>query len=155
MLTYDDRLFSSKDIFFRSTPHPVTVTTRIITFLVGDPYKPSFVTVTGWGVDPIYFFILGVCNGPILSSFSAANQSSYLPAYLQLVIPSLKIGRNPQKHVQAVFQLSILRENPWVSGRVYLPIFNVPLLKRTFSKHNTSTLPGNQPCHTFTVSLRG
>ena len=36
----------------RSTPHPVTVTTRIITFLVGNPYKPSFATATGWGVDP-------------------------------------------------------------------------------------------------------
>ncbi len=36
------------------TPHPVTVTTRIITFLVGNPYKPSFATVTGWGVDPRY-----------------------------------------------------------------------------------------------------
>ena len=35
-------------------PHPVTVTTRIITFLVGNPYKPSFATVTGWGVDPKY-----------------------------------------------------------------------------------------------------
>ena len=34
-------------------PHPATVTTRIITFLIGDPYKPSFVTVTGWGVDLI------------------------------------------------------------------------------------------------------
>ena len=43
-----------KHIYLRSTPHPVTVTTRIITFLVGNPYKPSFATVTGWGVDPIY-----------------------------------------------------------------------------------------------------
>ncbi len=34
-----------------TTPHPVTVTTRISPFLVGNPYKPSFVTVTGWGVD--------------------------------------------------------------------------------------------------------
>ena len=42
----------SNDIYPRSTPHPVTVTTRIITFLVGNPYKPSFATVTGWGVDP-------------------------------------------------------------------------------------------------------
>ena len=34
------------------TPHPVTVTTRIIPFLVGNPYKHLFVTVTGfWGVD--------------------------------------------------------------------------------------------------------
>ena len=42
----------SKNMLSRSTPHPVTVTTRIITFLVGNPYKPSFATVTGWGVDP-------------------------------------------------------------------------------------------------------
>ena len=41
-------------LYLRSTPHPVTVTTRIITFLVGNPYKPSFATVTGWGVDPNY-----------------------------------------------------------------------------------------------------
>ena len=32
-------------------PHTLTATTRIIPFLVGNPYKPSFVTVTGWGVD--------------------------------------------------------------------------------------------------------
>ncbi len=43
--------------YFRSTPHPVTVTTRIITFLVGNPYKLSFATVTGWGVDPRHIVI--------------------------------------------------------------------------------------------------
>ena len=42
------------EVYLRSTPHPVTVTTRIITFLVGNPYKPSFATVTGWGVDLRY-----------------------------------------------------------------------------------------------------
>ena len=47
-------VFPFLDVCFRSTPHPVTVTTRIITFLVGNPYKPSFATVTGWGVDPMY-----------------------------------------------------------------------------------------------------
>ena len=31
-------------IYIRSTPLPVTVTTRIITFLVRNPYKPSFAT---------------------------------------------------------------------------------------------------------------
>ncbi len=35
-------------------PCPVTVTTRIIIFLVGDPYKPSFATVTGRGTTQIY-----------------------------------------------------------------------------------------------------
>ena len=43
-------------IYLGTTPHPVTVTTRIIMFLVGDPYKPSFVTVTGRGVDRIYIY---------------------------------------------------------------------------------------------------
>ena len=30
-------------------PSQKKVTTRITTFLVGNPYKPSFATVTGWG----------------------------------------------------------------------------------------------------------
>ena len=47
-----------KNVSLRSTPHPVTVTTRIITFLVGNPYKPSFATVTGWGVDPTYLIYI-------------------------------------------------------------------------------------------------
>ncbi len=34
-------------------PKPVTVTTRIITFLVVNPYKPLFAPLTGLGVDPI------------------------------------------------------------------------------------------------------
>lgn len=33
------------------TPHQLIV---IVTFLVSNPYKPSFAPVTGWGVDPIY-----------------------------------------------------------------------------------------------------
>ena len=40
--------------FIGLSPLPVTVTTRIITFLVGDPYKPSFATVTGRG----WFFLV-------------------------------------------------------------------------------------------------
>ena len=39
---------------FDLPPHPATVTTRIITFLVGNPYSPSFVTVIGCGVDHIH-----------------------------------------------------------------------------------------------------
>ena len=41
-------------LYLRSTPHPVTVTTRIIAFLVGNPYKPSFATVTVRGPYPSY-----------------------------------------------------------------------------------------------------
>ena len=32
-------------------PPQVTVTTRMISFSIGNPYQPSFVIVTGWGVD--------------------------------------------------------------------------------------------------------
>ena len=42
-------------------PKPkMPVTTRIIPFLVGNPYKykPSFETVTGWGVDQMYTFMV-------------------------------------------------------------------------------------------------
>ena len=45
---------SSRHVLIGLSPFPVTVTTRIITFLVGDPYKPSFATVTGRGDNPIY-----------------------------------------------------------------------------------------------------
>ena len=39
------------------SPCPVTVTTRVVMFLVGDPYKPSFATVTGTGDNPNYRFM--------------------------------------------------------------------------------------------------
>ena len=58
-------------VYFRSTPHPVTVTTRIITYLVGNPYKPSFATVTGWGVDPRYgvYSMLNLHYGGLMMDF--------------------------------------------------------------------------------------
>ena len=37
---------------FGTIPFPVTVTTRVITFVLGNPYKPSLATVTGVGEDP-------------------------------------------------------------------------------------------------------
>ena len=44
-------------IYIGCGPLTVTVTTRIITFLVGDPYKPSFTTVTVRGPHPTYTYI--------------------------------------------------------------------------------------------------
>ncbi len=38
-------------------PLPVRVTTRIITFLIGNPYKPSFTTITGRGPYQKYKFL--------------------------------------------------------------------------------------------------
>ena len=51
-------------LFIGTTPQPVTVTSRILPFLVGNPYKPSFVTVTGWGVDLTYLILGGGFNHP-------------------------------------------------------------------------------------------
>ena len=58
------------DLFFGTTPHPVTVNTRIIPFLVGNPYKPSFVTAPGWGGNPTYslYFLLEI---PVCQDFDA------------------------------------------------------------------------------------
>ena len=39
------------------SPFPVIVTTRIISCLVGDSYKPSFATITGKGDNPRYHLV--------------------------------------------------------------------------------------------------
>ena len=44
------------------SPLPVIVTTRIVVFLVGDPYKPSFATVTGRGDNPMYYVCVCTCT---------------------------------------------------------------------------------------------
>ena len=56
-----------------------------ITFLVGNPYKPSFATVTGWGVDPRDKY--GISK-PQQKSFNSHPGGDYpggdsLPIYLQ------------------------------------------------------------------------
>ena len=42
-------------IYFGLSPLPVRVTTRIITFLVGNPYKPSFPLLLGGGTTQYIF----------------------------------------------------------------------------------------------------
>ena len=57
------RWFGNEDqiiflVIFWVIPLPrIPVTTRIIPFLVGNPYKPSFATVTGKGDNPSYIDI--------------------------------------------------------------------------------------------------
>ena len=51
-IAWDERYL----VYFGCGPLTVTVTTRIVTFLVGDPYKPSFPTVTGRGPHPRYIY---------------------------------------------------------------------------------------------------
>ena len=64
VLDPDKKIFMFfSDIPFGCGPLTVTVTTRIIIFLVGDPYKPSFPTVTVRGPHPIYHCIYGLLIG--------------------------------------------------------------------------------------------
>ena len=51
-------LYSLPGAYVVTTPHPVTVTRRTIPFLVGDPFQPSFVTVTG---SFVFTTIVGSC----------------------------------------------------------------------------------------------
>ena len=39
------------------TRHRVTITTTTVTFLAGNPYKPSFKSVTEWGIYANYLYI--------------------------------------------------------------------------------------------------
>ena len=54
----DFRYAVIKSIAWGPVPLPrIPVTTRIITFLVGDSYKPAFATVTGRGDNPKHSFV--------------------------------------------------------------------------------------------------
>ena len=75
-------------IYLGCGPLTVTVTTRIITFLVGTPYKPSFTSVTVRGPYPTYTIFRRVlvvepkerhkqnCSDPLCHPFSTLGQSN-------------------------------------------------------------------------------
>ena len=54
-------------VYLGLSPCPVTATTRIIRFLVGDPYKPSFPTVPWKGDNPTYIKL------PVVPWFSESS----------------------------------------------------------------------------------
>ena len=78
--SHDDFFFSIQknssimSIYFGCGPLTVTVTIRIITFSVGNPYKPSFPTVTVRGPHPIYTVYFFQTCGPHLKSVHQAFQ---------------------------------------------------------------------------------
>ena len=61
-------------LFIGLSPLPVTVTTRIITFLVGDPYKPSFPLLLGGGTtQSIYILFAGSVQTRVVSNCHAID----------------------------------------------------------------------------------
>ena len=89
-------------IYLRSTPHPVTVTTRIVTFLVGNPYKPSFATVTGWGVDPIYTLPFLIANAT-----ECCYSTRVEPGKTSVVPRSKPSEWTPHPHKKHIMQLDM------------------------------------------------
>ena len=67
-------------IYWVVPPPRMPVTTRMITFLVGDPYKPSFATVTGRGEQPKVYNLMSPlkvatgCSGRGLQPSTVADQ---------------------------------------------------------------------------------
>ena len=106
MIQFDGCIFfiwvvqpTTRYILFRSTPLPVTVTTRIITFLVGDPYKPSFATVTGRGVDPTYYSVW---------ILKMTQQAGFWPGEWLLIVDDWKL-----KIVSFILCQVMSLESPW------------------------------------------
>ena len=95
------------------SPLPVTVTTRIITFLVGDPYKPSFATVTGRGDNPSYM---------ILAQHTPVSHTPGIPFHPQM--------KGIPKHKLLVGGLGYV---PGVCWRIHRMI-----LMRSFKTHGVS-----------------
>ena len=102
-------------------PLPATLTTRNITFLVGDPYKPSFATVTGRGDNPMYTLVFGrlprwdvdsnlqIFQIPNLerSVTQAVILISYLPHYVAMV-KDLWMDYPYQIYISCVFSTNSL-----------------------------------------------
>ena len=81
--------FAVRNVSFGCGPLTVTVTTKIIiTFFIGNPYKPSFTTVTVRGPHPTYRF-LGALKAPRLLK-RLENQKSLSSAEMNLM--NIEIG---------------------------------------------------------------
>ena len=114
-------------VFLRSTPHPVTVTTRIITFLVGNPYKPSFATVTGWGVDPRYSIRIFQTKFSAIKSIAPRLESKAFRLEVLKVI----------RHLANCWLYHLLRWSRWSwDPKLDLERFSWWFRKICFRKHN-------------------
>ncbi len=111
------------------SPCPVTVTTRIVMFSVGDPYKPSFATVTGRGqpkviINNAHFcctsydsWRVGASRVSWVSSIWYGNRTPFTKKECWYTLPKtkssvLKISRKPKgkDHLPTVgYQTSTVR----------------------------------------------
>ena len=74
------------NLYIGLSPHPATATTRIITFLVGNPYKPSFVTVTGRGEYPTYIYLEPLFDDSIFEGKKTLQMIGTFPIKPRVII---------------------------------------------------------------------
>ena len=122
-------------IYIGCGPLTVTVTTRIITFLVGDPYKPSFPTVTVRGPYPIYTFQV---------KHHLFNKSRWLSCFFCLNLHSENLTRPQPNPKQTLLGGSsrtckYLGSPPFISHEVR-PFGRGPItpVRGTYDHHGTS-----------------
>ena len=94
-------------VYLGLSPCPVTATTRIIRFLVGDPYKPSFPTVPWKGDNPTYIKLPVVPwfseSSDLVSCISWENSHLFLCRLLSC-ISNLSKFLPPQKKMEVLFK---------------------------------------------------
>ena len=114
---------------FGVSPFPVTVTTRIIPFLVGNPYKPSLATVTGKGGNPRWNILLGSLLGATspfqktwqnTSRFMAITSCTrlYPENYHRKIVPQSLV---PQEWIEPIKRMGVPRKG-------HLPFPNIMYL---------------------------
>ncbi len=128
------------------SPLPVTVTTRIITSLVGDPYKPSFATVTGRGDNP-------TCCTQYVTAYHLAwsawkDPESSLTRLDSNVNKTLKVSYTAviTGHYMILTQTSSTK----ISGKslkitIHFPLFDVPKMGNLITPCYTIETSKNHP----------
>ncbi len=131
------------------SPLPVRFTTRIIKFLVGNPYKPSFPTVTGWGDNPSYHCVCDFITHDFLDWRTGRPMSLM---WLHLVTPmseSLKGSCFCNRHL-----FEAQERYPFKRALKQCVLKNMPCIDalhrlHVFSKQKASNFANNQvevPC---------
>ena len=84
------------------SPCPVRVTTRIILFLVGHPYKPSFATVTGRGGNPSYNLICWGFKTFIFHGFGRSKGRGFFRGEISPQLPPMIFGHLKGLHITPI-----------------------------------------------------
>ena len=98
-------------VYIGLSPCPVTVTTRIIIFLVGDPCEPSFATVTVRGDNPSYIIVNIMIYHP-LKGKNCICKTPKLPRFGWKPNPGVQ---NKRGHI-AIESLGALRKTLFQGG---------------------------------------